>query len=448
METYATCHGCGQHRLTPGRSASGHPMCPPCAGITVGLTCGTCGREARRHTRNTCGQCVLAERLAVLLDDGTGQIRPELVPFHDRFCQMTRPRAGILWISRPHVPPILTALARGQVPLTHDGLSQLSPWRSVIHVRDLLTACGVLPPADRFQVLFEQWLATWLDGISNQQHRHVLNRFATWHTLRRFRAVTAGGDTVGYARNQAARNSLVQSAAFLAWLAARDQTLGQCTQADVDSWFAQPGHARDRTIPFLRWCITHQEMPRLQMTAHPARARQPISQTHRLDLIRRLAEDDQLDLRDRVVALLILLYAQQVTKVTSLTISDITTDQDQTFIRLGDPPAPVPPPFDALLRTYIASRPNLVTATNPGSQLLFPGRRAGQPLHPTTLRLRLAAAGLPNITGRIAAIRELLLEAPAPVVAATLGYSSKRAEYLAATGGSTWKNYAPGTHSR
>lgn len=179
METYATCHSCGRHRLTPGLTSDGHPICPPCAGITVGFTCRTCGQEALRYSRNTCGRCVLTERLAVLLDDGTGQIRPELVPFHQSFCQMSRPRAGILWISKPHVPPILTALATGQVPLTHDGLSTLSPWRSIIHVRDLLIACGVLPPADRFHLLFGQWLASWLDGIGDQQHRRLLQQFAT-----------------------------------------------------------------------------------------------------------------------------------------------------------------------------------------------------------------------------------------------------------------------------
>jgi hypothetical protein len=67
-------------------------------------------------------------------------------------------------------------------------------------------------------------------------------------------------------------------------------------------------------------------------------------------------------------------------------------------------------------------------------------------MHPTTLRLRLAAAGIPNITGRTAALCELLLQAPAPVAARMLGYSTTRAEHLATAAGSTWKTYAPGDH--
>jgi integrase len=447
METRAACAGCGEHRLAPGRDGGGRPLCIACAGMKAGFTCARCGREAPRYERGTCGQCVLSRRLAALLDDGTGRIRPELVPFHDHVRQMSRPRTGLLWISKPHVPPILIALARGQARLTHEGLSTLSPRKSATHIRDLLVACGVLPPADRFLLLFEQWLANWLAGITSEPHHRLLQQFATWHTLRKLRG-TASSGPLGYGPGQAARCTLTQAAAFLAWLAGRDRIIGQCTQADIDAYFSHPGQSRSAAIPFLRWCAAQQEMPRLRVTARPHGTARPITQNDRLALIRRLAEDDALGLRDRVVALLILLYAQPVTKIIRLTTSDITHHDGTLLIRLGDPPAPVPQPFATLIARYLDARPNLVTATNPGSQLLFPGRRAGQPMHPTSLRRRLTAAGIPNITGRTAALRGLLLEAPGPVVASMLGYSSKRAAHIATAAGATWKNYAPGNHER
>jgi hypothetical protein len=127
-----------------------------------------------------------------------------------------------------------------------------------------------------------------------------------------------------------------------------DRDLSQCTQADIDTWFAPPGQARNAAIPFLRWCITRHAMPCLAITARPAPQRQPISQQQRLDLIRRLAEDTQLELRDRIVALLILLYAQPITKITALTTSDVIRDGTTVQVRLGEPPAPVPEPFAAL----------------------------------------------------------------------------------------------------
>lgn len=158
-----------------------------------------------------CGRCVLGDQLATHLDDGTGRVRPELAPLYDRIVAMPRPRTGILWLSKPHVPPILRALARGQVPLTQDGLSTLTPLRSVVHIRDLLMASGVLPPGDRHLLLFEQWLHTWLVDFQNDQGselihdtttaaeaaeaaepasspKQILRQYATWHVLRRLYA--------------------------------------------------------------------------------------------------------------------------------------------------------------------------------------------------------------------------------------------------------------------
>ena len=41
-----------------------------------------------------------------------------------------------------------------------------------------------------------------------------------------------------------------------------------------------------------------------------------------------------------------LLYAQPLSRVLRLTVTDVTRDDDgQVLIRLGDPPAPVPEPF-------------------------------------------------------------------------------------------------------
>jgi hypothetical protein len=131
---------------------------------------------------------VLGDRLATVLDDGTGKVRGELVPFYDAVRRMRRPRSGLLWLNKPHVPPILRALARSEVPLTHEGLNQLSPWRSVTYVRDLLVDSGVLPPANRFLLMFENWLPGWLTAIPDPEHRKILHRFATWNVLRRLRA--------------------------------------------------------------------------------------------------------------------------------------------------------------------------------------------------------------------------------------------------------------------
>jgi len=62
--------------------------------------------------------------------------------------------------------------------------------------------------------------------------------------------------------------------------------------------------------------------------------------------------------------------------------------------------------------------------------------------------LRRSTAGIPILTGRAAALRQLALQTPAPVVARMLGYTSEHAESVAAEAGGIWKTYAPGDHSR
>ena len=124
-------------------------------------------------------------------------------------------------------------------------------------------------------------------------------------------------------------------------------------------------------------------------------------------------------------------------------VDDILTDpQGRVLIRLGDSPAPIPSPFDDVVRSHLRSRDNLETATNPNSTWLFPGRRAGQPLHQTSIRLRLTTLGIPNMPGRSRALREMVLQASPAVVASMLVFHVGRAETIAAETGATWKRYA------
>ncbi|MGW0770792.1 hypothetical protein [Streptomyces sp. NPDC002676] len=155
---------------------------------------------------------------------------------------------------------------------------------------------------------------------------------------------------------------------------------------------------------------------------------------------------DDVPLQDRVAAALVLLYAQPLTRIARLGTDDVQHKDGEVLVRLGDPPSPVPAPFAEMLLDYLGQRPNTMTATNPDARWLFPGRRAGQPMTPETLELRLRHLGFPTQRGRTAAIRHLVLQAPAPVVARMLGYDTTAR--LAEEAGGTWRHYAPGDHSR
>lgn len=444
MEVYGICDGCGTDRLLPGIGPDGQRWCTDCGGGLGDYTCTRCGREGWREHAGICGWCVLGDHVEHILDDGTGRVLLELMPLAALILGMKRPRSGIRWLARPEPRGILREVASGKVPLTHEGIHSLPPLKSSIYIRDLMVTAGILPPVDKFMFLFEQWWPAWLDTITDPEHRKTLRLFITWYYLRAFRAKIDAGGELGYAPPQLARAQLRVTAAFLDGLAARGRTLAETTQADLDRVFAQSSpHLRDTLRPFLRWAMNTRRMPRLDLPPQLERSATLITQRRRIQLIRRIHDGDGMELTDRVLALLVLLYAQPLARIQQLTVDDIATSTDgQLLIRLGDPPTPVPAPFDHIIRQHVAARRNQMTAANTTSPWLFPGRASGQPMHTTSLRLRLHNLGIPNLTNRSRAIREVLRQAPAIIVAGMLGYSSTGAEKIATEYGAPWQHYA------
>ena len=94
-----------------------------------------------------------------------------------------------------------------------------------------------------------------------------------------------------------------------------------------------------------------------------------------------------------------------------------------------------------MLTELAANRANMNTAVNPGCQWLFPGQRAGLPLMPLRLRRQLHELGIPVTQARTASFRQLVLQAPPPVVARALGYDYGTAAGHAIAAGGTWNRY-------
>ncbi|MEY9849704.1 hypothetical protein [Streptacidiphilus sp. MAP5-3] len=88
------------------------------------------------------------------------------------------------------------------------------------------------------------------------------------------------------------------------------------------------------------------------------------------------------------------------------------------------------------------------TATNRDSRWLFLGRRAAQPMNPYALADLINDLGIATTASRAAAIRQRVLEMPAPVVTDALGYHPVTTAKLTAQGGGTWSRYAAGDHLR
>jgi hypothetical protein len=180
--------------------------------------------------------------------------------------------------------------------------------------------------------------------------------------------------------------------------------------------------------------MTNKLTPRLTIPHQHTRNPAPISQRQRLDLLRRLLTDENIPLLDRVAAILMLLYAQPLTRVLRLALDDVLHHDGEVTLRLGEPPTPVPAPFASMLLRHIDQRLNLTTATNAEARWLFPGRRAGQPMTAASIESRLPS-GVPSLNARTAALRQLVLQAPAPVIVRMLRYNYDQAARITAEAG-------------
>ena len=69
----------------------------------------------------------------------------------------------------------------------------------------------------------------------------------------------------------------------------------------------------------------------------------------RWEIVDRLLHDDHLALTDRVAGCLVLLYAQQLTRIIALTVDQVITTDDGVYLKLGASQTIIPEPLGALL---------------------------------------------------------------------------------------------------
>lgn len=448
VHTWGSCPACGTHRLLPGRRQAGEdvPVCRDCAAITRDFFCARCGFEGCLLGGRLCERCTLADKLTQALDDGTGQLRPELVPLRDGILGSQNLKRKLAWFGESRVPEVLAALARGDLRLTHEALAALPDWRTASSIRELLMHHGVLPRMDRQLMLFERWLAQRLVALEPPEHAQLVHRFATWNELRRLRRKAEDGPLRSTTTNES-RQRINRAADFLAWLADHDISLDHCTQAALDAWHSEHYTTRRPAQAFLRWAMRSGAMPKLTWVWKTTTNPTPMAQHLRLALIRRLVADQTIPLRERTAGLLVLIYAQPLSRVVQMTIHDVITSDNEVLLRIGDPPTPAPGPLADLLRALLAERAAF-SGPNKESTWLFPGRRAGQPLQHRSLGQALHRHGILVQAGRTSAIRQLVLQAPAPVVARMLGFHDKHTTRVLIEAGGNWNRYAPGDHDQ
>jgi hypothetical protein len=424
--THGTCPDCRQHRLLPGPPTQvGGPQCAPCAGILHNFHCARCSHEGEFYRRGICARCALRDDLTALLltnpADPTAANR-----MIDVLCQADRPESIIIWKRSAKVQTLLTSLATGQTPLTHDGLDthRETAGRAADHLRALLVHHGLLPYQDPYLTRFEAWIADKLRPLPAEVAKPV-EHFAKWHHLRRIRAM-ATPDKTAQRPVHSAKQEITEIIKFLDWLwQTHNRTAVTCNQQDVESWLATGPTTRKAIRTFFIFAKKTGTNTRVEIGHYTAKKRPAITQEQRLAWLRELLTGTSESLPYRVAGTLLLLYAQPLVRVAALRTGAIRINAatGTTSIAFGKHPAPVPQPFAELLSQHLRNRPNLRTASGAESPWLFPGSRAGQHLHPNSIMDRLRDLGIELLGARNTALGEHRAVTPPPLVADALGYS-------------------------
>ena len=281
-----------------------------------------------------------------------------------------------------------------------------------------------------------------LDTISDPDQRTIIDRFARWHLLRQLRDRARRGPISDGAFLNAKHTTTV-TIGFLAWLAERGTVLGEVTQHDLDAWFAHGPSTRKHAVRFLYWARDQRLLPHpLEVPVPRTQPGDPTGTRQRLALLHRALTDPALGaIHLRVAAALVLLFGATPRQLTGLTLADITDTGDQTWLRVGSDPLPLPDPVAELLHGLAADPRYRRNTTNHDSRWLFPGTRPGRPIHPNTLAAALQRAGIPAQSTRAGTWLDLVRSAPAPLHADALGVSRVTAARYAERAGVDYATY-------
>lgn len=434
--TRGTCD-CGHEGILPGR-IDGHPSCRRCSGVKLNIDCKTCGAEDELYRGSRCWSCELAVLVDQLLSNpDTGVTAAELVPVAAALKSMKRSNSGVTWIRQRHVSAFLKDLAVAPT-ITHEKLDELpGPDRTRNYIRGLLVEHGALPRRDELVVRYDQWATGALERVSSDEHRDVARRYIRWHLQRRMNQM----DTVPQGTFLRSKQNTTVAIEFLNWLHDHGITLTELRQEHLDAWLADGPSTRrfvDRLIPWATKCRLVD--PELTIAPHRRGTSPKLSKSEQDAAVERVVHTDELPVRDRAAAILVLVFGQHIEDVIRLTWDDVTVIDDVVTVRLGKTEFALPSPLDEPMRQLAAAPGNDLTASHPNSNWVFRGHSPGSHIQGSSLRSRLKEV-FSTRAARLGTLHELTKLGPVPIIADALGYHPSTIERHAIGSASVYAQY-------
>jgi hypothetical protein len=442
---WAPCSGCDVMSSVRGGTRQ-KPLCAKCLNPDPDFwdRCPVCQQTWQTDPHRACHRCCLKQRAHEILTGEDGHVRASLAPLEHALLTVERPVTATAWLGRPAVADLLSRLAHDDRALTHEVLDELPANKTLDHLRAVLVARGMLPHRDERLATLERWVSRLVQSRADPDERQLLHRYVVWHHLRRLRRRLG---TAHASRLQAlnVRSHATAAAGFLDWLTGQNLTLTDCAQPDLERWAASDDASyKEETSHFIRWAVQHRHATGLTYgTVRWTGPRTTLDTEKRWADARRLLADDTITTSDRVAGLLLLLYAQRLSTISTLTPDHVATIDGQVRIQLGTTPTTLPEPLASLVLDLVATRkPYTVIGQTDHNPWLFPGQRPGQHISADRLGQRLIALGIQPGMARSTALFTLAAELPAAILARMLGIHIKVAVQWQQAASGDWAAYA------
>lgn len=416
------CSDCGRRAVLTGTNEAGKAICATCAGSPRTYDCPVCGQACRPYAGGRCARVVLINRIDRLFKVAEN---PRYQLLQNAFANTDDPRGTIRWLAGQGGAALADLVATGQ-PLTHADVDAIPSSPAVGRfLRALLVTTEVLPDRDDYLERVTVWIDRTMAGRP-AHHTNVLRPYALWDVMARARRrQSRHGRPSTSATGGYLRQKIRVAADLLNWIDGRDSTLDQLTQADLEFYIVDDGGKPLRLRGFITWLRRHHligdvRLPRPTRVAQP----NPIPEHELwLNLRRCLNADEQMPLRIRVVAALLLLYGNPVTRTVALTSSDIRQDGDRYYLTLAKHPLLLPPVLAGMVNQLRdqARSDSVVGRSVAATTWLFPGRHPGSHRDGIGLTATVASHGIDVRPTRTAALMSLAGQLPSAVLGPLLG---------------------------
>jgi hypothetical protein len=152
----AACSACGR-RAAIASGTLADPLCADCTPPAAWAGCPTCS-DPGHPSPGQCARCLINRRLDELMGPAGRPLPPGLQALRRELATAEHPVTATRWLTKPSIAPVLSDLAAGRMPLTHQALDELPGTQALAHLRQTLVTVGALPERDEEMARLETFL--------------------------------------------------------------------------------------------------------------------------------------------------------------------------------------------------------------------------------------------------------------------------------------------------